>query len=333
MTTALRPEIERYLATVHPGAEATLIVSGASTRRFYRVRTPDGRSLVLMDYGLPFRGETDDLRLARLFREAGLRVAALVESSAAAGCLLLEDLGETSLEAALAAAGPRSDAARHLLERAVTLAAHVAGRGTPVLDRSERSAGPVLDAERFHFEMDFFLDHYVGALRGCRTPPDALREMLYALADEAAATPRPVLCHRDFHSRNLMLTPNGELAMVDVQDARWGPDTYDLVSILRDAYLDLEESWIEGLVEHYLAALDEPPAEGFASRLHRVSAQRMIKALGTFGYQASERRDARYLEPARRTIGRLQGLLPVSAETRPLHARLAESGLLDPLAP
>lgn len=330
--SALRPEIEHYLAAVRPGSEAGPIVSGASIRRFYRVCTPDGESLVLLDYGRPFEDETDDMRLGRVFREAGLRVAEIVDASAAVGCLLLEDLGDVCLDSAMLAAGRDTEAARRLLEQAVILAAQVAGRGTPALARSDRKSGPALDAERFRFEMDFFLEHYAGGLHGCESPPDELRDLLYALADRAADTPRPVLCHRDFHSRNLMLPPAGGMAMVDIQDARWGPDSYDLASLLRDAYIDIDEPWIPSLVELYRSALDEPLADGFDSRLHRVSAQRMIKALGTFGYQATVRNETRYRDAVMRTLDRLQRLLPAFAETRPLHALMTDAGLLAPPA-
>jgi aminoglycoside/choline kinase family phosphotransferase len=326
--TVLRPEIERYLDAVRPGSVAAPIVSGASVRRFYRVRTSEGRTLVLLDYGLPFEDQTDDLRLGRVFREAGLRIAEIVDASPVVGCLLLEDLGDESLASALVATGRDKDAARRLLEQAVLLAAHVAGRGTPVLARSDRKSGPALDAERFRFEMDFFLEHYAGGLLGCKSPPAELREALHALADRAADTPRSVMCHRDFHSRNLMLPPAGGMAMVDIQDARWGPDTYDLASLLRDAYIDIDETWIAPLVDLYLSALDEPPAEGFGSRLDRVSAQRMIKALGTFGFQATVRHETRYRDAVMRTLNRLQALLPAFAETRPLHALMTDAGLL-----
>lgn len=326
--TALRPEVERYLDAVCPGATVVPIASGASMRRFFRVGLEDGRSHVLADYGQPFEDETDDVRLGRVFRQAGLRVAEIVDVSGTSGCLLLEDLGDTSLESALAAAGGTTDAARHLLERAVALAAQVADRGTPVLAHSDRRDGPALDAERFRFEMDFFLEHYVVGLRGYPSPPAGLREALYALADRAADTPRRVLCHRDFHSRNLMLPPDGGLAMVDIQDARWGPDTYDLASILRDAYIDVESTWVRGLVGLYRADLSEPQVAGFRERLDCVSAQRMIKALGTFGFQATVRHETRYADAVIRSLARLRTLLPDLDEPGSLHMLMADAGLL-----
>jgi len=325
---ALRPEIERFLEAVCPGAEPTTIVGDASARRFYRIRLPQGPSHVLVDYGLPFDGETDDVRLSRVFRDADLRIAEIREVCGPAGCLLVEDLGDRRLELAMGLATGEDGLA--LIERAVILAARVATHGTPALARSERKDGPALDAERFRFEMEFFVEHYVGGLRGCDPPPAGLREALLALADRSAETPRRVLCHRDFHSRNLMILPDESLAMVDIQDARWGPDSYDLASILRDGYVEIEDAWHDPLIESYVGALGEPPAEGFRDRLHTVAAQRMIKALGTFGYQATVRKDTRYLDPIPRTLRRLDGLLSNVPGLRPLHALLVESRLLDP---
>ena len=68
---------------------------------------------------------------------------------------------------------------------------------------------------------------------------------------ELAAEPR-VLCHRDYHSRNLMLHDE-QLYIIDFQDARMGPDTYDLVSLLRDSYVDLPEQTVDELIAYFLA--------------------------------------------------------------------------------
>jgi aminoglycoside/choline kinase family phosphotransferase len=213
--------------------------------------------------------------------------------------------------------------------QAVELAAGVARSGTAALAASERATGPALDAERFRFEMDFFLEHYAEGLRGLSKPTTELREELYGLADRAATTPTRVLCHRDLHSRNLMILDDGSLAMVDIQDARWGPDSYDLASLLRDAYVEIDERWLEPLIEGYLRALaDSPEPRAFRRRLDIVAAQRMIKALGSFGYLTVVKRMNRYLDAIPRTVARLERLLPFLDETRPLHTALTRSGLL-----
>ena len=197
--------------------------------------------------------------------------------------------------------------------------------------RNRTTEGPFktafIRADRFRFEMDHFAEHYVLGLRRV-TPPNDLLEALHALADRAAETPRRVFCHRDFHSRNLMVLADESLALVDIQDARWGPDSYDLASLLRDAYIDIDESWIDPLVELYVATLGEAASEGFRTRLDCVSVQRMIKALGTFGYQATVRRERRYLESIPRTVVRLRTLLPNIAQGPELLKILDGDGLL-----
>jgi aminoglycoside/choline kinase family phosphotransferase len=315
-----RRAIVDFVERSHPGSAITRLAGDASTRIFYRIEPRKGDSLIVMDYGEPFTGRSDDMQLNELFRLAALPVAAVIDSCGETGCLVLEDLGDRSLESAL-------PGAPELLDRAVLLAADVARLGTPVLARSARASGPSLDAERFRFEMDFFIEHYLQAHLGRDDPPGDLRRELHALADEAASSPNRVLCHRDFHSRNLMLLPDGSLAMVDIQDARWGPDSYDLASLLRDAYVDIEEERIEPLIGSFISALDEPPdPSSFRRRFDTVSLQRMIKALGTFGYQTAVRGSDRYLGAIRRTTGRLRRLLPGMARFEKL-GDLLELGL------
>jgi aminoglycoside/choline kinase family phosphotransferase len=323
--SAPRPEVARYLARVSPRASAVRIEGDASTRIFYRVTREDGSTCVIMDYGSAFAGETDDVVLARIFEAAGLRVARILDVAGDPGCLLLEDLGPVTLEQALLEHGAPT---RDLVDRAVRLAADVAVKGTPVLARSPRSAGPALDAGRFRFEMDHFLKHYVCGLLGRDPPPPALAPALHELADRAAETPAPVLCHRDFHSRNLMLLGGGDLAMVDIQDARWGPPGYDLASLLYDAYVDLDPDWNDAMIRLHCARTGADEAD-FRARFGTVAVQRMLKALGTFGFQARVRGNRRYLGGVPRTIDRLRGLLPGLPGAPGLAGLLERAGILD----
>jgi aminoglycoside/choline kinase family phosphotransferase len=320
----LRPELAMTLAEMFPNARVESLAADASTRRFHRLRLPDASSRIVMDYGAPFEGETDDVRLARIFERASLPVAKVLEVLPEAGALVLQDLGDETLEAALTrtAAAGREERSK-LYRGAVELAADIAYRGTEALRRSDRARGPALDEERFQFEMRFFLEHYVGGylLRDAALP--GLREALSNLASTVAADPR-VLCHRDYHSRNIMVRPGGALAMVDIQDARWGPDTYDLASLLRDAYVDLDDAEVDGLFACYAAALPDSPELGsLRKRFDRVAIQRMIKALGTFGYQISVLGRERYRTAIPRTVERLRLLLPKDAELAPIAAFFA----------
>jgi hypothetical protein len=325
-----RDPVLRFLRQRFPEASIERMTGDASSRVFYRVWPAAGPSRVVMDYGQPFAGPTDDMILGAVFRAADLRVAELIEASEVNGCLLLEDLGDRDLESAIRAreAGPDDPSPLELV-RAVELAADVAERGTPVLAGSERADGPALDRDRFRFEMDFFVEHYVAGFHGARAAVDELSPLLHALADRAAETPRRVLCHRDFHSRNILMPPDGTLALVDIQDARWGPDSYDLVSILRDAYIDVHDPWVEPLIDRYLARLSDPPDRaGFLDRFRTVAVQRTIKALGSFGYLTSHLGTERYLEPIPRALKRLETLLDASPDTPPLAAALRHHELL-----
>src|SRR6185503_13342898 len=104
------------------------------------------------------------------------------------------------------------------------------------------------------WEFDFFTRHFVEGYRGVlltHASRQALADEWRAIAEALAAEPR-VLCHRDYHSRNLMLH-RGSLHIIDFQDARMGPDTYDLVSLLRDSYVDFSDQQVDELVAFFLA--------------------------------------------------------------------------------
>jgi aminoglycoside/choline kinase family phosphotransferase len=327
--SSIRPALAAALEILHAGARLETLPGDASTRRFHRLILPDGGTRIVMDYGATFEGETDDVRLARIFERAALPVARVLEVLPEAGCLILEDLGDVTLEAALTRAEngrgvPRRD---DLYRGAIELAAAVATRGTASLLRSDRAAGPALDEERFLFEMRFFVDNFVVRLLGRTGASPGITSALEALAREASAHPR-VLCHRDFHSRNLMVQQDGRLAMVDIQDARWGPDTYDVASLLRDAYVDIEEGEVSELLELYRLQRPETPDEAqFRDRFHVVAAQRMIKALGTFGYQIAMLERSRYRSAVPRTLDRLARVLPTHDSTRQLADALESEGI------
>jgi len=151
---------------------------------------------------------------------------------------------------------------------------------------------------------------------------DELRREFSVIIEALAAEPR-VLCHRDYHSRNLMLH-GGDLYIIDFQDARMGPDTYDLVSLLRDSYVDLTDRELEDLIAYFLALKTRdgqaPDADEFRRRFDLMALQRNLKALGTFGYQTMTRRNPVYIKYMPRTLTYVRRNL----EKYPRFARLRE---------
>ena len=115
-----------------------------------------------------------------------------------------------------------------------------------------------------------------------------------------------VLCHRDYHSRNLMLH-DGSLYIIDFQDARMGPDTYDLVSLLRDSYVDLTPQQVDELIAFFLALNGQSTHdEEFRRRFDLMAVQRNLKALGTFGYMTTSRNNTVYIQYIPRTLAHVK---------------------------
>ena len=181
------------------------------------------------------------------------------------GVLALEDLGDVTLQAHLGSSSPARHAA--LYREAVSFVDIIQRRGRELQDAKYLPYGIAFDVDKLTWEMDFFIKHFLEAYRGVSFTGgdrEALRAELGTIVRELAAEPR-VLCHRDYHSRNLMLRDE-RLFIIDFQDARLGPDTYDLASLLRDSYVDLPWSVVDELIAYFLAL------QGRAGRAGRVSA-------------------------------------------------------------
>jgi aminoglycoside/choline kinase family phosphotransferase len=316
-TTALPDQVERYLARSGlAGKSRVLSLTGdASDRKYFRVRTRGGKSIVLALHAEAFDADAlPFLRVAELFLSMPLPVPAILDRAPDLGILALEDLGDVTLQAHLGAA-PTAEH-RRLYREAVALIETLQRRGAELSSPAFPSYRIAFDVDKLMWELDFFTKHFLEAYRGAAIPDETRRALgneWRSLAEELAAEPR-VLCHRDYHSRNLMLHES-RLYIIDFQDARLGPDTYDLVSLLRDSYVDLTEPVVEELVAYFIA-LKRPtgtPAgawqqweEDFRGRFDVMSVQRNLKALGTFGYQTSIRQNPVYIQYIPRTLHHVQ---------------------------
>jgi aminoglycoside/choline kinase family phosphotransferase len=202
-------------------------------------------------------------------------------------------------------------------------------RGAELADPALLPYTLAFDVEKLMWEMDFLITHFIEGFRGTTILPaarTALRGELLELTQELSNEPR-VLCHRDYHSRNLMVVGD-ELFVIDFQDARMGPNTYDLVSLLRDCYVDLDSGLFAYLLTRFHATSNtgESP-DRFAERFDAMGVQRHLKALGTFGYQAVARANPAYAQYVPRTLGYLRATF----ERRARFGRLRS--LLAPLVP
>ena len=301
-----RERIDGYLSRSGLAGQSPRVVpltGDASDRRYFRILLPDARSIVLSLHSAAF--DFDSLpfvNVARLLEEMPVPIPRVLGHADDLGVLALDDLGDVTLQAHLGAATPAEHAA--LYRQSVALIATLQKRGAELASDQYLPFGIAFDVEKLTWEMDFFIKHFLEAYRGVVLADDmrmALRGELATLVETLAAEPR-VLCHRDYHSRNLMLH-NGRLYIIDFQDARMGPDTYDLVSLLRDSYVDLPEQTVAELIAYFLALKGHSGREEeFRDRFDRMALQRNLKALGTFGYQTTARRNPVYIQYIPRTL-------------------------------
>jgi hypothetical protein len=297
--------IDQYLRESGLAARQSKVVAltaDASTRRYFRVIPSDGPSLVLAlhDGGIDF-DTLPFVSVARLLSRMPLPVPDVLGHADALGILALEDLGDVTLQSHVGAGTPTEHEA--LYRQAVAFIGVLQKRGEELLTPSDGPSQLAFDVEKLTWEMDFFVKHFVEGYRGVRLSSSehtALSREWAHLTEELASEPR-VLCHRDYHSRNLMVH-QGQLYVIDFQDARMGPDTYDLASLLRDSYVDITDSELDSFVAYFLAVSGISDAVEFRRRFDVMATQRNLKALGTFGHQAAARGNPIYIQYIPRTL-------------------------------
>ncbi len=336
----VEPALSAFLKSPARVAGIDELAGDASTRRYYRVRMAAGcpvASVIVMEYPddvAPGR-ELPFVNVHRYLRKAGVPVPEIYHASPGEKLLFLEDAGDLMLEGAVASA-KTADQYLPLYERCMEILVRIQSEGTRALDGNALPARLAFDVPKFAEEIDFFFAHAVreyGEIGLSEREERGIEDCFLPFLQELAALPR-VLAHRDYHSRNVMVTsparPGGtaDVRILDFQDARMGNVFYDLCSILRDAYVTLPEKVVDHLtyVYRHAAPADLRRAAGdraeFAYRLDVAALQRNVKAIGTFGNQARNRGKTLYLRFIPPTVAHLTANFERNPRMRPLAARL-----------
>lgn len=297
---SLDPRIIRYLNRRKEDGlrvdSVTALAGDASTRRYYRVNLagePEPQTMVLALQPGAFDPERDPfLNVARLFRKMSVRVPKVQDVSGPEGILLLEDCGDELLQTFVENADAR--ARKTLYQQSIAILARVQERGATLESAEYLPYRVAFDQDKLHWELSFFRRYFLEGLREASldaTELETLDRAFRNIAAELAARPR-VLCHRDYHSRNLLLVGN-ELVVIDFQDARMGPVSYDLVSLLRDSYVDLKADLVAEMKEQFLLVTGTNRTS-LEEEFDLMALQRNLKALGTFGNQVAVKRKSFY---------------------------------------
>ena len=250
----------------------------ASFRRYLRVSFDDGATCIVMDAPPAHEDVRPWLHVQRLFHAAGAHVPDVLAEDLEQGFLLLSDLGSTTYLAALAGGADADMLYRAALDTLVDIQLHGRADDLPAYDRTLLKR-----------ELDLFPDWYLG--KHVTIPfTDADRHALEAVFEKILAVnlgEPAVHVHRDYHSRNLMV--DGEQpGVIDFQDAVYGPITYDLVSLFKDAYVEWEEEQtIDWLARYWEKAKKAGlPVRADFGEFFRdyewMGVQRHVKVLGIF---------------------------------------------------
>ncbi|WP_018609848.1 aminoglycoside phosphotransferase family protein [Uliginosibacterium gangwonense] len=271
--------LQAWIKKLHPGHPYSIAPASAdaSFRRYFRVSFDDGETRIIMDAPPSHEDCRPFIHVAHLFGEAGAHVPSVFANDLEQGFLELSDLGSTTYLSALTP------------ENASDLYADALGTLASIQRASHPGALPEYNQAHLLREMELFPVWYVEHHKGV-TLTENEKNDLYGVFDAILAVnlaEPQVFVHRDYHCRNLMLsTPNP--GVLDFQDAVYGPLTYDLVSLFKDAYIHWEEErTLDWLARYWETArhIGLPVRADFAE-FHRdyefMGAQRHIKVLGIF---------------------------------------------------
>lgn len=311
----VRNYASKFLETTPETIRIHALTPDASTRKYYRIssETAPARTFIVSLYANPFNPQSSPyLDVTRLFHAAGLPVPEVIDVAGTEGIILQEDLGDISL--ALWMQETDQAAAAVKLDEAIDLIVRIQ-QATPLAYEIGSVASTLaFDSDKLGWELNYFFDHFFGSYRGEKLSDGealAIRSDLQSIADELADRPR-VLTHRDYHAMNLMVDSQSRLRIIDHQDSRMGPATYDLVPILVERRLvPADQSWVEGKLATFLRiradrGMPVSDESDFRYEFELMTVQRQLKAVGTFSYQTGVmgRGDVyeKYIQPAVQTV-------------------------------
>lgn len=310
-------QLQNWLDHLFNGKAANLrpASNDASFRRYFRFDV-DNDTYVVMDAPPDKEDTAAFLRIGRRFYDIGLNVPRIVETDVDNGYLLLSDLGtETYL--------PKLN--NETVERLYgdALGALVVLQTATLV---EPQFLPDYSETLLREEMELFREWYIGKHLeiSLSDRQNAVLDKVFTSLVHSAHTQPQVWVHRDYHSRNLMVTAKNNPGILDFQDAVLGPVTYDLVSLLRDCYIswpaEQVRDWVMGyhqLAQHSGIPVCDDELQ-FLGWFDRMGVQRHLKASGIFARLCHRDGKSAYLDDIPRTLGYVMQVSRVYPDLLPL---------------
>ncbi|HSI46430.1 MAG TPA: phosphotransferase [Methylophilus sp.] len=271
-------QLEQWLAQVlDQPYTLTTASADASFRRYFRVHLPQ-ETLIAMDAPPPQEDCRPFVNVAEQLLAAGLNVPKVIAQDLSQGFLLLSDLGSDTYLSKLSPENAKSlygDACQALIKMQLA---------------TDQQALPLYDAALLLRELQLFPEWYVGKHLGkiLSAEQQAVLDKTFSLLIDNILQQPQVTVHRDYHSRNLMVTTENNPGVLDFQDAVTGAITYDLASLFKDAYIRWDEDHLMDWVVRYWQAAKKaglPVNEDFGTfykDFEWMGVQRHIKVLGIF---------------------------------------------------
>ena len=307
--------LKRWLTSQSSGRRFTLTSASAdaSFRRYFRVHYEDDATMIVMDAPPEQENSVPFIKVARMMAECGLHVPEIIASDLAQGFILLSDLGHTTYLRALNEATADAlfdDAASALIKWQLA---------------SREDTLPPYDEALLRRELDLFPDWYVSTHLGIsldQTQRQSMQSVFALVIQDNLAQPSTYV-HRDFMPRNLMVCdPNP--GILDFQDAVYGPITYDVVSLFRDAFISWEEERVLDWAVRYWekARAASLPVRADFGEFYRefewMGLQRHLKVLGIFARIRYRDGKSAYLEDAPRFVNYIRAVASRYSALAPL---------------
>jgi len=244
----------------------------ASFRTYYRL-SKDDETYVLMDSSLLLESLALFVNMNERLSVVNVRVPRMIVKNIKLGYLILEDFGSRHYLDVL-----NKENYQKLYEKAIDEIVK--------MQQSDTKGLPIYDKDFLLFEMDLMQEWYLEKYLSesfTNEQQKIIKTTLNTIADVVLEQPQGVFVHRDYHSRNIMLTPKNEIGIIDFQDARIGAITYDLVSLLKDCYIEWNQEEVEKLALYYRDSVNlDVDDETFIKWFDFMGLQRHIKVLGIF---------------------------------------------------